>query len=539
VETHITPGQTNNPPQPFTKQASNHPQDRLYMVRNLSMVLTMSAAGTMVTGFWTSLAGSTSIWVGIGWAVASAIFFTAYLVARFGQWRRTADYTICLQVSGVQAVVTLVHLQPKPGHGVLVLLLIVPVLVGVLDFKGIFRYIFNLCTAILLVGLFVFSESIRLAEANPQPAEFDTSGLAYLLLAYMVVIPIVAIFVRRQNQATQLATGQADQLKELVQTLAFTTEFGASISRDLVGVTSQLSVTSHQQASSGQQLAAAMSQVTSSLEELNETTNQIASVAENTSHSGHQAVQIASEVKESSKLAATSGLEGRQAVAQANQSVAMVGNRIELLGQRLLYLINLTGRTGTIVELLDEIADETHLLALNASIEAAGTEGNSNERFGVIATEIKNLSERSRESTEEVRQALQEMQGAVAAAVLVAEEGKKETSNALLRSNIAGMVIDKLNQVIDDNAKQAEKILSAAQAINQRAEVINLATGQQRSASQQLLTTMRQISEVAQQAAGSVGQLSSMSIEVNQQIDELNLILAKSGQTLEPVMVGL
>jgi methyl-accepting chemotaxis protein len=433
------------------------------------------------------------------------------------------------------AAVILAHFQPKPGSGILVLMLVVPVLVGILDFKVIYRYLFNLGSAILLVGLYISDESIRLAEPNPQPAKFDNTGLAYLLLANIVIIPIIAIFVRRQKQAAQLAAFQTGRLKELVQTLVSTTEFGANISRDLSGVTSQLRVTSHQQASNGQQLATAIKQVTESLEELSETTNRIANVAENTTTSGNQAVQVATTVKHSSKLATTSGQEGREAVEQVNHSVEGVGNRIELLGQRLLYLTNITSRAGSIVELIDEIADETHLLALNASIEAAGTEGHGGERFGVIAVEVKNLSQRSREATEEVRQAISEMQAAVAAAVLVAEEGKNQTAMALSRSKIAGIVIDKLNQVISDNAKQAEKILSAAEETNLRAETINLATSQQRSASQQLLATMRQIREVAQQSAGSVDQLSNMSVEVSQQIDELNALLAKSSQSLLPV----
>lgn len=533
MQNQIMAGASNNLPQLIYTQTSINTLDRLYIVRMLSSILTISALGTAVTGFWSSMtvAGSeNNLLVGIAWATASAIFFTSYLVARFGHYSRTADYTVCLQVGGIQTAVIIVHLQPKSASGALVLLLIVPVLVGVLDFKGIYRYLFNLCSALLLLGLYISDESTRLAGSNPQPASFDSTGLAYLLLAYLVIIPIVAIFVRRQNQVTHLATSQASQLKDLVQTLASTTEFGVTLSKNVGGVISQLRLTSHLQASNGQQLAAAITQVTGSLEELSETTNQIATLAENTNQSGNQAVQVATEVKESSKQATASGVEGSQVVEQIALSMEKVGNRIELLGQRLLYLINLTSRAGNIVELINEIADETHLLALNASIEAAGTGGNNNsgERFGVIAQEVKNLSQRSREATEEVRQAIEEMQAAVVAAVLVAEESRKEIGAALFRSKSAGIMIDRLNQAITINARQAEKILHVAEEINLRAEVINLATGQQRSASQQLLATMRQINEVAQQAAGSVDHLSNMTVEVNQQINELNILLAKS-----------
>jgi methyl-accepting chemotaxis protein len=335
-----------------------------------------------------------------------------------------------------------------------------------------------------------------------------------------------------------------DQLARLTTLLNATNAFGSTLSRELAGMTADLHVTSRQQATNFQEQVAAVTEVTTSLEELNETANQIASSAAAAADSANQTVEIATTVRNASEQARSTSQEGNEAVDQAVASVERVRNRIELLGQRLLHLTEQTRKVGTIIDIIDEIADETHLLALNASIEAAGsihTQGGENyrsvrgDRFGVIAQEVKNLADRSRESTEEVRQAITEMQGAVAAAVLVAEEGKKETSAALSRSQIAGSVITKLNEIIYNSATQAEEILSAVEEVNIRCDEISIATGQQRSANQQILFTMRTVAQVSQESAGAVSVLSDTVSMVNRQVDQLNATLDKTNQSLRLV----
>jgi methyl-accepting chemotaxis protein len=360
------------------------------------------------------------------------------------------------------------------------------------------------------------------------------------LLASIAIVFLV--FAWRMNNAAEVSENQTDLLRELLVTLNTTTEFGVSLSRDLTGVTAELNSTSLEQASGAQQQVASVTEVTTSLEELNETASQIAANAEIAAMSANQGVTIANEVRENGELAQASVSEGEEAVEQTTTSVERVRNRIELLGQRLLYLTEQTRKVGSIIDIIDDIADETHLLALNASIEAAGSTGSNEtagplnvrgERFGVIAQEVKNLSDRSRESTEEVREAITEMQGAVAAAVLVAEESKKDTAGALSRSQVAGMVIGKLSQVIAANAASAEQILRTVEEVNVRCEEIKIATGQQRSANQQILSTMRYISEVARDNANAVSGISGAVSRVNTRLDDLNMVLDKSSQSIQ------
>lgn len=399
-----------------------------------------------------------------------------------------------------------------------------------------------------IMGLVLTYSNLRQLFGATTGIEKIWSTYIIYLLIFLVVVVCVVLLVIRINRTNLSLQDQAERLRQLLLAINSTTEFGESLSRRLSGVTAELNTTSREQASNTQEQVAAVTQVTTSLEELNETANQIAGSASAAAKAANQTLNVATDVKNSSELAQSTGVRGNEAVALTIDSVGRVRNRIELLGQRLLHLTEQTRRVGAIIDIIDEIADETHLLALNASIEAAGSTGQGNaismsggslgqgggrgERFGVIAQEVKNLSDRSRESTEEVRQAITEMQGAVAAAVLVAEEGKKDTLAALLRSEIAGSVINKLNEVISNSAQGASQILGAVQEVNVRCDEISVATGQQRSANQQILVTMRSVAQVSHESAGAVSELSQTVSQVNDQLDELNLVLANSNQAV-------
>ncbi len=390
---------------------------------------------------------------------------------------------------------------------------------------------------------------------NP-PVVFSPAllGLANIMCGVMAIPAIVTLLViatRSQYRAFQL---QNRRLAAALAALEVRQRSGQRFSNEVLSLVHQLSASATEQMVGTQEQVAAVSEVTSSLEELSESAAQIAASAASASQAAHQTVEVANEVREASEMAKSAVVEGTQAVEQAVSSVAHVRNRIELLGQRLLHLTEQTRQVSTIIDIIEDIADETHLLALNASIEAAGgimsdtTSGPVNrnsvrgERFGVIAQEVKNLSDRSREATEEVRQSITEMQGAVAAAVLVAEEGKKETSAALTRSQIAGAVIERLNEVIAGSASRATQILTATEEVNLRCDEISLATSQQRTANQQILVTMRNIAEVSHQSASVVSQLSETASAVNAQVYELNQVFDLPGKpasasSLSPALV--
>ncbi len=477
--------------------------------------------------------------------VLSLLFLICSLMARPGSSVKRINLIAYLILAGCMVALTAyeVLLGVYSTNGAfLAMFLLMPLLAGV--FKLPVRAIIGsaVISAVLVIGAYCVVEIFKLVRPVVLPNQTPLADL----ICWVIVIGLagfwVSILSTQAYNAQVNAIQRMEQLSRLTALLNTTNSFGATLSRELAGMTADLHITSRQQATNSQDQVAAVTEVTTSLEELNETANQIAASAAAAAESANQTVDIATAVRNTSEQARSTSQEGNEAVDQAVARVERVRNRIELLGQRLLHLTEQTRKVGTIIDIIDEIADETHLLALNASIEAAGsihTQGGDSyrsvrgDRFGVIAQEVKNLADRSRESTEEVRQAITEMQGAVAAAVLVAEEGKKETSAALSRSQIAGTVITKLNEIITGNAAQAEEILSAVEEVNIRCDEISIATGQQRSANQQILYTMRTVAQVSQESAGAVSVLSDTVSMVNRQVDQLNATLEKTNQSLQ------
>ncbi len=473
--------------------------------------------------------------------MATLVYGLSYRLARPGTSPAQAGFA-CFLLLGTTLIATcVIQLQGGAVSGTLLAFVTVPVMAALLQ-VGQAGLKVSVGLSGGLLGLFFALEKVfKLYSPVLDTNKTPWIGLASWLIVFAVIGLCLLISNQRFKETITLSEEQAQKLTELLTALNSSTEFGISLSRELSGVTTELDETSREQADSTQEQVAALTEITASLEELNETAGQIAQSASAATISANQTVTIAGEVKEAGELAQAVASEGDEAVTQALSSVGRVRNRIELLGQRLLYLTEQTRKVGVIIDIIDEIADETHLLALNASIEAAGSiipgadQSSSNmlrgDRFAVIAQEIKNLSDRSREATEEVRGTIQEMQGAVAAAVLVAEEGKKETAGAFSRSQIAGTVIEKLNAVIAASAGRAEQILTATHEVKLRCEEISMATSQQRSASQQILGTMRGVAQISQESAGAVSQLSHTVSRVNQQVAALNSVLNRSSQS--------
>ena len=534
------------------EQASQTTQLQLKLIRDFASIMVasiffaviISAGFAYITKSWLPLLPA-----GFCGGVLILVII-ARLLTRPGSSPKQARYAAELILLGILMVVTSSRITDGSENAINMAYLLVIVITGVLGLGFKDTLIFSILSLICLSVPVILEKiyNVYSAEATLDLINYPWINLLVWWLGLLLTFGFMVPFTRRYQQTVRTLEEQSAILQDLLKTINSTTEFGSNLSQELSGVTNELNLTSREHATNTQDQVTAVTEVTASLEELNETASQIAASASAATVSTTLTVNIAEQVREASSLAMVTIIQGSEAVEQTIGSVERVRNRIELLGQRLLTLTEQTRRVGTIIDLIDEIADETHLLALNASIEAAGTTGGEanlpvgngkrGERFGVIAQEIKNLADRSRESTEEVREAINEMQGAVAAAVLVAEEGKKETAMAFSRSQISGMVIQKLNEVILTSSQQAEGILQAVEEVNSRCDEISIATSQQRTANQQILITMRNVAEVARESVGTISQISETVVRVNSRVGELSTILSQSNSSsrlLQPV----
>jgi methyl-accepting chemotaxis protein len=153
-----------------------------------------------------------------------------------------------------------------------------------------------------------------------------------------------------------------------------------------------------------------MNEITTTMTELLATSKQIAEGAQ----------RVATIAAETAKGARS----GEQTVSKANESIGGIRRQVDLIVTHMLDLGKKSQQIGGVLELINELAEQTNILAINATIEAAGA-GDSGKRFSVVADEIRKLADRVGGSTKEIRGLIDEIRAAVNATVMTTEGGSK------------------------------------------------------------------------------------------------------------------
>jgi methyl-accepting chemotaxis protein len=222
------------------------------------------------------------------------------------------------------------------------------------------------------------------------------------------------------------------------------------------------------------QQAAAVVQITASTEELARTAGHIAT-------SAADQAEFASRAQEAGDAGAGALEDAVEGVGELQQGIDAIADRADVLGKR-------SREIYRVLDLITEIAQETHILALNAAIEASAA-GEHGDRFAVVAEEVRRLAERSRESVDSVRTLLDGFSGAIRAVVIATEEGSKSALRVLDQSRSTQGAIEQLRSGLAETAGAAQEI--------------SRATDEQRTASNQVVLTLRDISELIQRTADS------------------------------------
>ena len=240
-------------------------------------------------------------------------------------------------------------------------------------------------------------------------------------------------------------------------------------------------------ASGSSQQAASVVEITAAMEELARTASQIAENA------GRQA-ELAARAEASGESGAAAVFEAVTGVEEVQKRISAIASRADALGTR-------SKEIYRVLDLITEIAQETHILSLNAAIEAAAA-GADGRRFSVVAEEVRHLAQRSQESVESVRNLLDEFSSSIRATIVATEEGSKEASRVLERSRAASSAIEELRGASGDTSRVARQI--------------SLATQQQNAASDEVVMTLREVSLVVQRMTGGLKNLSSTADRLNQ-----------------------
>lgn len=319
---------------------------------------------------------------------------------------------------------------------------------------------------------------------------FAGTGAYLAVITWLSNRDLSRVVAQSQERAEELLRKTEQLMEKNIQQV----ELGS----ELAAAAQELQAASQQQASGATEQASAVTQVSTTIEELGSTARQIAQSSDHVAQASQQTLENLS--------------SGQDAVDESIQAMERIRGRVGDVSTRVLSLGERSQQIGEIIDLIDDISDETHLLALNAAIEAAGA-GEHGRRFAVVAAEVKSLANRTLAAAKEVKGVIAEIRQATAAAVLAAEEGSKEVERGVELAHRAGQTMDNIVMVAERTAQSAAEI--------------GLATAQQQSASEQVVETMREIAEVARQTALGSRQMAESAAILTGIADRLHGIVAE------------
>jgi methyl-accepting chemotaxis protein len=298
---------------------------------------------------------------------------------------------------------------------------------------------------------------------------------------------------RRQEAEAQLGR-QSEQREQTLRTVADFVNQLAATSAEILSSTTQ-------QVASAQEQGSAVSQTVSTVEQIAQTSEEAAGRARAVSESARQSEEL--------------GKSGRRSVEEAVGAMTAVREQVESIATRILALAEQAQSIGDIITTVNEISEQTHMLALNASIEASRA-GEQGRGFAVVASEVKALADQSKKATAQVRQILGQIQKATQSAVMTTEEGTKSVSAAARVVGQAGATIQSLGELLVHASLTAAQIAASA---NQQATGIG-----------QIRQAMRDVNQASQQALASTRQTERAVQELNAMGLKLKSLLSDYGR---------
>jgi len=256
----------------------------------------------------------------------------------------------------------------------------------------------------------------------------------------------------------------------------------------------------HATASASAQISSSSEEMAAGAQEQSAQTAEIASAVEQMTRTILQTTQNAGTAAEQAKKSGTAAQEGGKVIIQTISGMNRIAEVVKEAAVTVQELGANSEQIGSIIQVIDDIADQTNLLALNAAIEAARA-GEQGRGFAVVADEVRKLAERTTKATKEIEGMIKKIQSDTGGAVQSIERGTQEVEKGI-------QLAEKSNKSLDEIIVSANGVVDV---INQVAS----ASEEQSSTSEQISKSIDGISSVAHQSADGVQQIARASEDLN------------------------
>ena len=260
----------------------------------------------------------------------------------------------------------------------------------------------------------------------------------------------------------------------------------------LVSSTSEIMAATAQGTSSAAQTASSVSQTTATMEE-------IKAISTQTMEKAQMLGQMAERTRQE-------GEHGTKSLEQTAVAMRLIRERVEAIATTILALSEQTQQVGEITTAVSTLAQQSKMLALNASIEAAKA-GEAGKGFAVVAAEVKDLAEQSQQATLQVQKILEDIRHATDKAVMATEEGTKQADAGMGLVERTTEVVQKLSQVIHETSVASQQIVAAVRQESSGVDQVSMAMADINKAARQVAAATQQTSLAARDLGAVAGKL--------------------------------
>lgn len=283
----------------------------------------------------------------------------------------------------------------------------------------------------------------------------------------------------------------------------------------LSSVINRISTSSTHIADSAQHLHATAGQIARSAEQVTEQSIAVATADEEMSTTSCDIAHNCQMAAEGSQRASKAARNGAEVVEKTVAIMSQIADRVQESAKSVESLGTRSDQIGTIIGTIEDIADQTNLLALNAAIEAARA-GEQGRGFAVVADEVRALAERTTRATKEIGEMIKAIQNETKGAVAVMEQSVHQVESGTIEAARSGEALRDILEHVNDVAMQVNQIATAAE--------------EQTATTSEISGNMNKITEVVQQtstgahaSAAAAAQLSGNAEELQRLVQQFKL----------------